>query len=159
MTSAAPRIHRAGLEHLNALSELFDQYRQFYQQPADLERARTFLAARLQANESIVFVAGLTGQCTGEPAGDLAGFTQLYPTFCSVAAAPYFVLYDLYVAPSARRKGVAEALLTQAAAFARAQGADRLELATAIDNTQAQALYEKLGWALDESFFHYALAL
>ena len=34
--------------------------------------------------------------------GTLIGFTQLYPTFCSVRAAHTFVLYDLFVTPAAR---------------------------------------------------------
>ena len=144
-------IRKANLQDIPQLSVLFNDYRIFYRQAPDLALAETYLAARLQAQESVIFVA--------ESAGELMGFTQLYPTFCSVACAPYFVLYDLFVAKSGRRNGVAEALLKAAADFAREQGAERLELATAIDNTQAQELYEKCGWELDQTFFHYALPL
>ena len=144
-------IRKANLEDIAQLSVLFNDYRIFYHQASDLTLAETYLAARMKAQESVIFVA--------EWQGELSGFSQLYPTFCSVACAPYFVLYDLFVAKSARRQGAAEALLKASAEFAREQGADRLELATAIDNTQAQELYEKCGWELDQTFFHYALPL
>ena len=69
------------------------------------------------------------------------------------------ILNDLFVLPSARRQGIARALLLQAAELGRSMGAVRLSLATAHDNTPAQALYESLGWQRDERFQHYALTL
>ena len=78
--------------------------------------------------------------------GTPAGFTQLYPTFSSVRAARVWVLNDLFVAPGARKRGVAQALLDAAAAFARGDGAIRLELETTPENATAQALYRAAGW-------------
>jgi len=43
----AVRIRRAGLPDVAVLAPLFDAYRRFYEQPADLERAARFLAERL----------------------------------------------------------------------------------------------------------------
>jgi len=85
----------------------------------------------------------------------LAGFCQLYPTFCSVAAAPIYVLYDLYVAPASRGAGLGRALMLNAQAFAAANGAARMDLSTAQTNAAAQALYESLGWRRDNEFFAY----
>ena len=145
------KVRKAISEDLPALSALFDHYRQFYNYPADPELASQYLHVRFSAGESQLLVAAR--------ADVLVGFCQLYPTYCSLAAAPYFVLYDLYVDAGARRMGVARALLEAAAAFAREQGADRLELATATDNLAAQRLYESLGWQRDQAFYHYTLPL
>ena len=50
-------MYRADPSHLDALADLFDAYRRFYGQPADVPGARAFLAERLARNESAVFVA------------------------------------------------------------------------------------------------------
>ena len=146
MTTITTR--RATLDDLPAVAALFDAYRQFYGREPDAALARRYIEDRLKRNESIVLVAEAS-------AGDLLGFTQLYPTYCSVAAAPIFVLYDLFVAPASRRAGVGCALLLAAEAHARAQGAVRMDLSTARTNRAAQALYESLGWVRDEAFFVY----
>jgi GNAT superfamily N-acetyltransferase len=83
------------------------------------------------------------------------GFTQLYPSFSSIAMRPIWVLNDLFVVESARKMGVARSLLKEAERFARETNAARLILATANDNHAVQALYEKLGWAKDDEFLHY----
>ena len=69
-------IRRATLEDLDLIAPLFDGYRRFYGQPADVERAKTYLRERLENNESVVLLA-MQGD---KP----AGFTQLYPIFSSV---------------------------------------------------------------------------
>jgi len=75
----------------------------------------------------------------------------------SVSAAKIYVLYDLFVAQSARRHEVARALMQAAHAYTQKSGAVRLELATARTNLHAQALYESLGWVRDEAFYRYNL--
>jgi len=83
------------------------------------------------------------------------GLCQCYPTFCSVIAAPILALYDLFVAPEARRLGAARALMLAAEQEARQQGKARLDLTTAKSNLPAQRLYESLGWQRDEVFLIY----
>lgn len=146
-----PLIRRADLADVDRIAPLFDAYRRFYEQPADLPRARAWLHDRLGRAESVVFVA--------ERAGALAGFCQLYPAWCSVEAAPIFVLYDLFVDADARRGGVGRALMLAAQAHGRATGAARLDLSTARTNTRAQSLYESLGWRRDDVYLTYSLAL
>lgn len=51
------------------------------------------------------------------------------------------------VAPDARRKGLARALVTQAAQTARASGAARIFLEVSAQNAPAVALYDRLGFA------------
>lgn len=142
------RTRRAVIGDLDAVAPLFDAYRQFYKQPPDLALARSYLQERMQRGESVIFVAE-------DDAGRMVGFTQLYPTFCSVRAAPTFVLYDLFVAPEARGSGAGRALMQAAEAHAAGTGAARLELSTAKTNTVAQSLYESQGWARDEAFYVY----
>lgn len=138
----------ATLADLDAVAALFDAYRQFYEQPADLGLARRFIEARLQRDESVVIVA-----CNADQA--IVGICQLYPTFCSVEAKPVYVLYDLYVDASARRSGAGSALLRAAEQLARERGMARMELSTARTNTTAQSVYEALGWVRNDAFFVY----
>jgi ribosomal protein S18 acetylase RimI-like enzyme len=144
-------IRRATVADLHLLGPLFDDYRQFYRQPADPALARQYLASRLEREESVVFLAAsaIVGY----------GFVQLYPSFCSVAARPIWILYDLFVAPAARGQGYARGLMEAARSFASATGAQRLVLSTADDNRTAQALYESLGYRRDTVFWHYELTL
>ncbi|WP_428146183.1 N-acetyltransferase family protein [Delftia acidovorans] len=142
-------IHTAIPEDAELIAPLFDAYRQFYEQPADADAALAFITARLERGESVILLAR-------RPDGSALGFCQLYPSFCSVLAAPIYVLYDLFVVPDARRRGVGRALLLAAEAHARATGHARMDLTTARNNLRAQALYESLGWVRDEVFLTYA---
>jgi ribosomal protein S18 acetylase RimI-like enzyme len=147
-------IRRATAADLDGIALLFDAYRQFYEQPADLALARRFIDERMQRGESVILVAeNETGT------GELIGFCQLYPAFCSVLARPTQTLYDLYVSPAARRSGAGRALMLAAETDAAAHGFARLDLTTARDNQRAQALYESLDWKLDEVFLAYNKAL
>jgi ribosomal protein S18 acetylase RimI-like enzyme len=83
----------------------------------------------------------------------------LYPTFCSVEAAPIYTLYDLFVSPQARRAGAATALLQAADAHAAQTGRVRMDLTTARMNTSAQALYESEDWVQDAVFLTYNKAV
>ena len=83
------------------------------------------------------------------------GFVHLMPSISTVAMRPIWLLEDLFVVPAGRRKGVATALMTYAENFARETGAERLTLATAHDNRQAQSLYLSLGYLKEEHFWYY----
>ena len=136
---------------LDQLADLFDQYRQFYECPPDLSAAKNWIAENFERGRSTIFAADNGYQ--------LIGFTQLYSALCSVDLVDYFVLYDLFVAPSARRQGIARALMNAASEWAKAQGAARLDLETARDNYPGQALYRDLGYELDEVFLKFSLDL
>jgi ribosomal protein S18 acetylase RimI-like enzyme len=136
---------------LEDLARLFDQYRQFYQQPPQLAISREFLRERLTRDDSVVFVAEIEGV--------LAGFTQLYPLFSSTRCCRVWLLNDLYVDPDARGKGVARGLMEMARAHAIDTGAGGIELSTAHSNHPAQRLYESLGYRMDQTFRVYSLAL
>jgi len=55
-------------------------------------------------------------------------------------------IHDVWVEPEARGRGVARALLHAAVEALRAKGAPRVVLHTAAKNTEAQALFEGLGF-------------
>lgn len=148
MTAPGISIRLACADDAPAIAPLFDAYRRFYEQDADLETATRFLTERLARQESEILMA-----C--DQKGWILGFCQLFPTFCSVEAKPIFTLYDLFVQPAHRRSGVGRALLLAAEDLARARGKTRMDLTTARSNLQAQALYESLGWQLDKVFLAY----
>jgi len=143
------QIIQAKVEHVPQAAPLFDAYRQFYRQPSDLAGAADFLRQRLERQESVVFLALLEGAA--------AGFTQLYPCFSSTSLKRLWILNDLFVVPEARRRGVAQGLMERARQLALATSAEGLALETAVDNHNAQKLYEQLGWIRDEEFFRYSL--
>ena len=146
------RIERATVENADEAGRLFDLYRQFYEQPPDLEAATTFLRERLKRDESAVFLAR-------DEQGKAVGFAQLYPLFCSVALKPQWLLYDLYVLPEARRAGVARALIERCRELGVETGSHALFLETAHTNKSAQALYESAGWKREPQFVKYNLWL
>jgi ribosomal protein S18 acetylase RimI-like enzyme len=149
------QLKRITLPDCLLVTSLFDDYRVFYKYPSDISLAERFIKERLENNESVIFVA-LTDN--GKP----AGFTQLYPLISSGRAIKNWLLNDLYVAPEYRKQGVGEALIKAAMEFATADGAAFLQLETAIDNYNAQRLYENIGFNKkepDPSFFVYQLPL
>jgi ribosomal protein S18 acetylase RimI-like enzyme len=148
--NAQVNIERADLSDIDDIAPLFDAYRRFYDR-ADDPRARSFLKERVARQESVVFLARQRGAAIG--------FCQLYPCFASVALTRMFVLYDLFVAPQARRCGAAAALLRAAVDFAATQGAGYVMLQTGVANLPAQRLYEREGWVRDNDFYVYEYQL
>ena len=148
-------IRRASATDVDRIAPLFDAYRQFYQQPSDLDLARRFLTDRMAREESVMFLA----ETSGTAAPEACGFTHLYPLFSSIACRPTWILSDLFVARAYRRGGLGRKLMEAAHAFARETGATAVELDTAHTNTTAQPLYESLGYRRDLDFRHYVLTL
>ncbi len=136
------KIKEADLEDVSRLAPLFDSYRTFYRQESDLEGAHRFLADRLEAGEARVFLAE-------DEEGAAIGFVQLFPSFSSVSMKRLWILNDLFVVSSARKAGVARALMERARQLAIETGAKGLILETEPDNRPAKTLYEDLGWELD----------
>lgn len=139
-------------DDLDQLAAMFDAYRQFYALAPDLALSRRFIRERMQGQESVLLLAE-------DEAGAPAGFCQLYPSFCSLAAAPIYALYDLFVRPEARQSGAGRALMLAAEAHALGTGAARLDLTTAKTNLPAQGLYTSLGWERDDIFYAYSKTL
>lgn len=142
---AAVSVRQAALPDLDAVAELFDQYRCFQGRPSDRAAARSFIRERFDHGESIVFIA--------HDGATPVGFAQLYPSFSSVSLARVFVLNDLFVAEAGRRQGIGSKLLAAVENCAVSLDATRITLNVARANTGAQALYEARGWVRDDQFF------
>lgn len=139
-------IRKAVNQDLDLLTDLFDRYRIFYNQPSDIAAARHFLRQRIESNESVILVA--------EQANEIIGFAQLFPIFSSVRMKPCWLLNDLYVHAKARRQGIAAKLLAAAKEHGLQNNAGWLLLQTSADNYSAQSVYEKNGWKKITDFFY-----
>lgn len=144
-------IKRADRDGIEKVVHLFDRYRQFYGQDGDLPGANQFIVDRIESADSMILVAQ-----SGE---ELVGFTQLYPTYSSVAMRRAWVLNDLFVVPEYRRLSVGRRLLGAAVEHGLSTGSARLVLATQVGNLAAKSLYEREGWVRDTAFDHYSKVL
>ncbi|KAA0127061.1 GNAT family N-acetyltransferase [Chryseobacterium sp. SN22] len=131
---------KATLEDIGQLSELFDQYRIFYQKDSDLPAAEQFLTERIENEDSRIFVA--------ESEGKLVGFVQLYPLFSSTRMKRYWLLNDLFVNENDRGKGFSKALIEKAKEMAKSAGACGILLETAKSNDIGNSLYPNCGFEI-----------
>jgi ribosomal protein S18 acetylase RimI-like enzyme len=77
--------------------------------------------------------------------GNAIGFATVYWTWSTASAARIGAMNDLYVAPEGRGSGAADALIAACVERVREHGGIRLEWQTALDNTRAQAVYDRVG--------------
>jgi GNAT superfamily N-acetyltransferase len=146
-------VKKAELKELDLVAQLFDQYRVFYEQASDMEKGRKFIQTRMENDQSVIFLAMEHQQSSVIP----LGFVQLYPSFSSVSMKKLWILNDLFVAPSVRKRGIAKKLMEKAKNFAIETSAKGLILATAVTNHQAKSLYESMGYKKDVHYDHYEL--
>ncbi|GAA1719042.1 GNAT family N-acetyltransferase [Isoptericola hypogeus] len=144
-------VRRATTSDVDALLPLFLGYLAFYDAEHPPESARGFLAERVESGDGIVFVA--------ESGGRALGLAQVYPTFSSLGLQRVWTLNDLFVDPEARGAGTGRALVRAVVAAAREAGARSVQLSTAWDNVEAQALYEAEGLVREREFVTYSLSL
>jgi GNAT superfamily N-acetyltransferase len=138
-------IRQAVAADIEALSVLFDEYRQFQGQATNVAAARSFLFERFDHSESVAFIALANGTAVG--------FAQLYPSYSSTSLSRVFILNDLYVQDAVRRQHVASQLLSAVESYAWSFGASRVTLNVARTNVSAQQVYTARGWQQDEQFF------
>lgn len=165
MNESHASIQSASLRDVTEVARLFNAYRAFYGEAQDEARELEFIRDRIalasaqppgQFSVAQYFLAW-----TNSPDGRRAvGFMHLMPSTNTLAMRPIWFLEDLFIEPSARRRGIATAFLRYAEDFARSTGAERLTLATAHDNTAAQSVYRKLGYVREEHLwvFHRLLS-
>ena len=138
-------IIKAEIQHLNDLIPLFDSYRIFYRQKSNLVAAKQFLKARLEKQDTLIYIAY---------SEDLAvGFMHLFHSFSSVSMKPLYILNDLFVINEFRKKGIGLALLNQAKKKTKEEHYKFVVLQTEANNP-AQYLYESLDWKKDNDL-HY----
>lgn len=131
-------IKQATITDLQQVSNLFAEYRLFYNQSFDIDLAETFIKNRLTKKDSVIFVAINNGQ--------FAGFIQLYPSFTSVGLKEIWVLNDLFIKEHYRKNGIAQILINHVLDYSKKGERKKVVLSTAFDNIDAQRLYEKSGF-------------
>ncbi|MGC1380312.1 MAG: GNAT family N-acetyltransferase [Candidatus Baltobacteraceae bacterium] len=127
-----------------AIAPLFDAYRAFFAGYGDAVESRRFLDDRLARRESVVFLAR---------AGDeVAGFIQLYPLWSSWYCRRIWFLSDLYVAESARQRGLGRRLVERVVAYAKETKASSVMVELPRREPHLAEFYAKLGFDRDEVF-------
>lgn len=140
-------IKKASLEDLNEASELFNLYRIFYRQEADLEKSTAFIKDRLLQGESDIFLAMVDNKAVG--------FVQLYKLFHYIKLQKQWLLSDLFVHPDHRSKGLSVALIDRSKQWCDETGACGLMLETEKTNLIGNNLYPKCGFQYDGAHNYY----
>jgi ribosomal protein S18 acetylase RimI-like enzyme len=148
------KIERVGAGDLDALAPLMRAYCDFYRAAAS-EAALRALAETLLADPQ---GSGLQLIAREQDSKAAVGFATLYWSYSTLSAGPIGVMNDLYVAPEARRRGIATALIEACREQTAQHGRISLEWYTAPDNLHAQAAYERTG-AEREEWFSYTLSV
>lgn len=141
------RIEKAGLKDLDTTAYLFNRYRIFYRQADDYESCKQFLAARLDHDQSHIFVL-----YAGEKP---AGFVQLYILYHYIKLKKQWLLSDLYVHPDYRGHGFSVALIDRAKQWCAETGACGLMLETEKTNDIGNSLYPRCGFEYDGHHNYY----
>lgn len=129
---------------IEALAEIFDQYRAHYGEGSDTSGSVRWLYENLNTNRIRVFVA--------EDNGRFVGFAITIDVPASLRLAHFWQIRDLFVLPTHRRHGVGRTLLTSVRAAAIASGALRLALQTEDDNDAALGLYADNDYTLVKGY-------
>ncbi|MGL4473968.1 MAG: GNAT family N-acetyltransferase [Shewanella sp.] len=144
------QIIRADSHELVAVAQLFNEYRQYYEQGDDMAAVTAFIEQRLSRQDSIILIAK-------KNKSEGLGFLQMYWQLSSLDMSEFLIINDLFVTQSARGQGVARKLMATAIEIGINQGCKRLTLETASTNYKAQSLYETLGFRRDNHYYHYQL--
>ena len=140
-------IRQGSLGLIDQMSELFNQYRIFYGQKNELEKAKDFLLERLKFQDSLIRLAFRQEIAVG--------FMQLYPCYSSVRLQPIYILNDLFVHQNYRNNGIGSALINEAKSICISDNIAGLQLETSKLN-RANELYKKSGFSLIEDTNFYS---
>jgi ribosomal protein S18 acetylase RimI-like enzyme len=142
---ASPAVRRVAPGDAEAAGRLLHEFNASVQMPtpgvaAMARRVRELL----EAGEAIVLMAG--------DGPDAVLVLRLRPALWTEGLDAY--LEELYVAPTARRRGLGRALVETAMDIARSRGAVYIDLYTGEDDGPARALYERLGFTHDRDLYY-----
>lgn len=133
---------------LELVSDLFDQYREFYKQNSDIKAAQLFLADRILQKDSEIYIAEVNGNT-------IVGFVQLYPLLSSTRMKKLWLLNDLFVHEKYRGKGISKLLMNEAKQHCISTQACGVILETAKSNVIGNSLYPNVGFTLDNDHNYY----
>ena len=131
-------IRPARTDEIEEMLPLIRAYCEFYETEPDDEGLRAMFQTLItDPTEGAVFIARVEGRA--------AGFAALDWRWSSLKAAKIGYLEDLFVDPSARGRGIADALIETCANRCRELGMPAMEWQTAPDNHRAQKVYNRTG--------------
>ena len=139
-------IRKAELSDIKELTRLMMEFQAFYQQESKTEELQNFIESRINNRDSVIFVA--------EENNKLVGYAQLYPSFSTIKLSDIWILNDLFILESFRKKGVASQLIDTVLEFSEEGQRKQVWLLTGSDNKQAQQLYNRKGF-INTKFKHY----
>ncbi|MEU5834449.1 GNAT family N-acetyltransferase [Streptomyces diacarni] len=147
------KISRATEADTSAISTLLGEIEDYYggkPTPGDPDQIRSALFSPHPA-ATVLLARDEDGALLG-----MAAFTRLWP---AAGADTSLYLKELYVRESARRRGVAAALMEQLKEEARTAGCSRLEWTADRDNPTALRFYEAQGVALHDGKVFYRVSV
>lgn len=131
-------VRRAQPQDAEAIGRLLHDFNTEFEEPTPGAEA---LAERLRGLTS----GGETAVLLAGDGPDGLAVLRFRPSIWSAALECY--LAELYVVPDRRGRGLGRALMEEAIALARDEGADHMDLGTSEDDAAARALYESLGFS------------
>jgi GNAT superfamily N-acetyltransferase len=146
-------IREAISDDLPALMPLLRGYCDFYDSNPSDEGLEAMARDVIAAPEDRAFLL-----VTTDKAGEVVGFALNQWKWSSLRGARVVVLDDLFVAESARGRGLADALIEAVADVARRHGAPIVSWFTMPDNKRAHTVYDRVGGTA-ETLLEYELEL
>jgi len=125
---------------IEALAEIFDQYRAHYGEDSNASRSAAWLDENLSTSRVRAFVA--------EDGGRYVGFAITLEVPASLRLGHFWQIRDLFVLPTYRRLGVGRALLASVRTSAIESGALRLSVQAEDGNDPALRFYADSGYAV-----------
>jgi len=125
---------------LTALHHEFDPRRFIAPTPGTPAAYASFLGSQIGRPETVLLVAASEGTLAGYVWGGVEGTDYMS------LRGPAGVVYDLFVDPARRRKGIGRLLMRAGLSSLEKMGAERVVLSTAHRNDAAQALFTSLGF-------------
>jgi len=125
---------------LTALHHEFDPRRFIAPTPGTPAAYASFLGGQIGRPETVLLVAASEDSLAGYLWGGVEGTDYMS------LRGPAGVVYDLFVDPARRRKGIGRLLMRTGLSLLEEMGAERVVLSTAHRNETAQALFTSLGF-------------
>ena len=132
-------VGRMGAELLRT-HHVFDQLRFMAPRGRAEEGYAWFLSTQLKRDDAVVLVAERAGRIVGY------AYAGIEPQSWKELREEAGFIHDVFVDRTARRGGIATALLEAAAAWLASRGMPRVVLWTAAPNDAARRLFERLGF-------------
>jgi ribosomal protein S18 acetylase RimI-like enzyme len=134
-------VRQATAEDAATIARLLHDFNLEFSEPSPgVEPLTHKVEQLLEAGEIVVLLSGA--------APDGLALLRFRPALWSEGLEAY--LQELYVVPAERGQGIGRALLEHTIEFARAAGADGIDLNTGETDTAARALYESMGFTNKE---------